>query len=502
MIKIGRPVVQDNRVTSKISVDDREYDCFFEIEVKSGGGRNGIIGEVGPSDDCDPFLISILPGAIKHHHDIVCDGGVSEELLFNIKNIYVPAVVKYDRTLRSIDVVAKNKAASNSIRTQKMTGTGLTMGIDSLYVLKKYGNTDDSKIDCSLIFDVGDFNVYGDHDKTEGYLMKKLESLVQEVDLPLVYIRSNVSSVFPGERGTRLTYYHMACVSVAKRFIGRYLSATSYTIHDLSLVDNSKGGEFDELFLASVFSSREISIIPLPVEASRIEKTREIADYDIAQKYLHVCMREPFNCGLCKKCRRTLITLDLIGKLDNFSEVFNIDYYKNNRSSYFEWLQLNAQNNDYFCKDILQLAEKNKNKLLKDKVGIQVALIKLFQERHASKNKAEYNKNQKLWRSKSKHALKVLSDSLAEGNYQSVSIYGENYRTDAIRRSLDDSGIEVDSIVATTAELISLMNQDDSDFDALIVCTSTSYSTGIVKEIMHAYDKPVIYIDDCLEKTN
>ncbi|MBR4503796.1 MAG: hypothetical protein IKP20_02335 [Candidatus Methanomethylophilaceae archaeon] len=501
MITIGRPTIQKNKVTSKIVVDNNEHECFFEIEVKYEGGRDWV-KKMKPSEDCDPFLISLLPGAIKHHHDIVCEGDVSEDLLFNIRNIFIPAVVKYDRTLSEINVVAKSKIAAKSNRTQKMTGAGLSMGIDSLYVLEKYGNSEDSKIDCSFVFDVGDFNVYRNHDKTEDYLLKKVEKLVNEIDLPLVYIKSNIASIFPGERGTRLTYYHIACVNLVKKFIGRYYSATTYTIQDLDLVNNSKGGEYAEMFLATVFSTKEVSIFPLPVEASRIEKTIELADYEIAQKYLHVCMREPFNCGLCKKCRRTLTTLDLIGKLDNFSDVFNIDYYKKNRSSYFEWLQLNAQNNDYYCKDILQLAEKKKCKYLKDKVGIQVAIKDLFQERHSINNKAEYTQNQKKWKKNSKQALKKLSDSLAEGKYRSVMVYGDNYSTDMVNRLLEDMGIKIHSAISTTSDLISLMNQNDSEFDAVVVCNSTSYSIGIVKEIMFTYDKPVIYLDDCLRKTN
>ena len=34
------------------------------------------------------------------------------------------------------------------------------------------------------------------------------------------------------------------------------------------------------------------------------------------------------NCSVCPKCVRTLLTLDILGKLDAFSGVFDIDRYR------------------------------------------------------------------------------------------------------------------------------------------------------------------------------
>ena len=61
--------------------------------------------------------------------------------------------------------------------------------------------------------------------------------------------------------------------------------------------------------------------------ATRIEKTKVIADDPIANKFLDVCFCFN-NCGKCSKCRRTLVTLDILGKVDNFKESFNIEDFK------------------------------------------------------------------------------------------------------------------------------------------------------------------------------
>jgi hypothetical protein len=63
----------------------------------------------------------------------------------------------------------------------------------------------------------------------------------------------------------------------------------------------------------------------------RVDKTKIIADWDIAQKHLKVCAKKGKNCSVCSKCNRTLMTLDALGKLDLFADVFDINVYKDNR---------------------------------------------------------------------------------------------------------------------------------------------------------------------------
>ena len=65
----------------------------------------------------------------------------------------------------------------------------------------------------------------------------------------------------------------------------------------------------------------------------RSEKTANIAGWDIAQKHLNVCIvpeNGAHNCSCCSKCMRTLMPLEAMGKLDEFSEVFDLDVYRKN----------------------------------------------------------------------------------------------------------------------------------------------------------------------------
>ena len=69
-------------------------------------------------------------------------------------------------------------------------------------------------------------------------------------------------------------------------------------------------------------------------EVSRLEKTEYISDFAVTHKYLNVCWYHLYNCNKCDKCRRTMLGLYALGKLDRYGEVFDIKYFYQNRDEY------------------------------------------------------------------------------------------------------------------------------------------------------------------------
>lgn len=72
-----------------------------------------------------------------------------------------------------------------------------------------------------------------------------------------------------------------------------------------------------------LFSTSLTRIIHEGIAYGRFEKTKYIAQSDLALRHLHVCFRghdqngqDDSNCCRCEKCYRTMITLDLLGVLD------------------------------------------------------------------------------------------------------------------------------------------------------------------------------------------
>ena len=63
---------------------------------------------------------------------------------------------------------------------------------------------------------------------------------------------------------------------------------------------------------------------------------------------------------MCWKCNRTLITLEILGEVDKFKNVFDMEKWENEKKWYVPSVILNKKNKDPLIEEIRQLA-KNKN---------------------------------------------------------------------------------------------------------------------------------------------
>jgi hypothetical protein len=95
--------------------------------------------------------------------------------------------------------------------------------------------------------------------------------------------------------------------------------------------------------LLPLFSTDQLTCVGPDARLQRTDKIALIAHLPIVQKSLDVCMvLQPagtkINCSRCRKCARTLVTLDCLGMLDKFEAVFHIDHYLANRDWIVRWL--------------------------------------------------------------------------------------------------------------------------------------------------------------------
>lgn len=68
-----------------------------------------------------------------------------------------------------------------------------------------------------------------------------------------------------------------------------------------------------------------------------MNKVEKIGSFAPCYDYLQVCLTQSGNCGLCMKCKRTLMELDALGDevLDRFGNSFDIQHYR--RESRAKW---------------------------------------------------------------------------------------------------------------------------------------------------------------------
>lgn len=197
-----------------------------------------------------------------------------------------------------------------------------------------------------------------------------VRSFADEVGLPVVSLESNFSLLykdFDFDASGDLRNFS-AALSLQKLF-KIYLYGSSFPIADFKF-DRDQTGYYESL-IAPLLSTNNTEIVIANPDMSRIDKTKYVVDNKMVHKYLYVCWKElianrwpesevakvkdlHLNCSRCDKCKRTLLAIDLLGKLDKFEGIFDIPYWKKVKDSYIAKV-ISNKNNNAFYKDLFSL---------------------------------------------------------------------------------------------------------------------------------------------------
>lgn len=293
------------------------------------------------TENANAYLVGLLPYAMRNDMDIEIESSVSSDLLHNIEMLLIPHLVKYDKRLYLTKISTK-KAETKPLKSLGAVGTGMSMGVDSFFTVDQYISSKykDFKLTHLFVEQVGDL--------TKGVSVKKykrnvnkdtVSEVAQALGLPVVYAYSNFRQLF------RMNHYHthtfsaMFYVHMLAKLFKVYLYSSTEDFSHFRLNNNSThDAALYELLSLQALSSGSLRLISGGASSSRLEKTRQLADSKVARRFLRVCLKGELNCGVCMKCRRTLLTLDMQETLDMFSNVFDIPSYRKNKPDYLRWL--------------------------------------------------------------------------------------------------------------------------------------------------------------------
>lgn len=233
-------------------------------------------------------------------------------------------------------------------------GTGCSLGVDSLSVIKKYlldkDCLPDYRITHFTCFNVGAFGLYN----TEGMRatfrkeVSFLKNFASGFGIPVVSVDTNIREFYP-ERNFNWShsFLNMGCVLSLQKLFGKYLYASGYS------VDNFKFDIHDtayyEGFLLPNLSTESTELISADMEKTRSDKVKYIMDEPLSQKHINVCLKSQYindgkmqqhedkgyrNCGYCEKCLRTMLQLDIFGRLQDYSDSFNLTDWEERKKTY------------------------------------------------------------------------------------------------------------------------------------------------------------------------
>jgi hypothetical protein len=356
MIRIGKPVIenQGDLVILKALVTN-------EAECKKDWIWYATSKEYGDffcPETADSFVVPMILRAVKTHQDILVESEISEKLFYNLNNSVFYALEKageFQFGKGHIRIIA-NKLRSEPFNGA-CVGTGCSLGVDSFAVIKKYclekEVSEGYRITHLSLFNAGAFggtknsNIEGVR-RSFFEEVKRIEAFANRIELPLVWVDSNVRWFYPeSDFNWSHTYLNMGIVLSMQKLWQKYYYASGYSLEHLcfDIKDSAKY----EPFLLPHISTESTELISASMDMSRSDKVRYISTDEIVRKNLYVCLKDQIsnnaliknkyegvylNCGRCLKCERTLLQLDIFNQLDEFSAIFDLSVWPKRKRYY------------------------------------------------------------------------------------------------------------------------------------------------------------------------
>lgn len=353
------------RLVTKIEENGRLYDLFFEVEKQ--------YSPYLVTETADAILYLVLMYALRENISIVSNVPITTQFFHNIKEVLIPSLLSGDRSLHNIDI----EAPLIDVNFEgKGIGASVTCGVDSFYTIKKYFDSDYKSMNITHLFisscsiDLWKSNVetVEDFKKKFNVLFERYNGVANELQLPLVTAYSNYMEFLCSGRqriNRHVTVHHyitMANILCLRKLWKTYYFSSSEPFSIFNLRGNSnQPTSRHELLSMHVLTIPGFNCYSSGANATREQKTIELADFPVATRYLRPCFKllPKKNCSkpTCPKCLRALLALDVYDKLDAFAPVFDVEKYKKYRKQYLVRAFANRKN-EYIGPLLLKLREK------------------------------------------------------------------------------------------------------------------------------------------------
>ena len=267
------------------------------------------------SDSYDSFLASILVPCMKFKEDIVIVGEISSEFLASVRNVMLQ-LEKWNLGLSQVSIKANKVSKKEAKRLTKIKNSGLFFsgGVDSFYTFLKNKKEEKSKIN-HFIFVLG-FDIRLEDKEMFAKVFRNIKTIAKKEGIKLIDVKTNIRDVL--DKYTEWDYSHgsaMAFISMALRngFSKIYISGGL----EAEYAPKRPYGTHPEL--DPLWSTNDLRFIHIGTDATRMQKIMKyVSKSKVALKYLRVCWRGrkgQFNCGICEKCMRTMLSLYSAGVL-------------------------------------------------------------------------------------------------------------------------------------------------------------------------------------------
>lgn len=325
---------------------------------------SNIPGDTTPSADW--AVTGLLYPAMVLGIDMAVEAPMSAELRFALRGDVQSLLHAYRQRLQRVGIDAVAEASKHeSAAAPRRTATGYSAGVDTFTTLAIYDWPDSPAAITDLtIFDVGAFGKEGTG--AQGAVfdrnVTRLKAFAGNRGCDWQTVDTNLADFYRLPKSSFQKTHSIRNASAAlalNDLYDTYLYSSSYPFADI----NSRNDDmaFIEPMLMPLLSSSRMTMVSAGAGFSRLEKMRLVADFAPAFDHLDVCVGSPeeraerANCCKCWKCLRAMITFEALGKLDRFSNSFDLDYYRAHRDDAVRAVTKSAALGKPADRDVLEL---------------------------------------------------------------------------------------------------------------------------------------------------
>lgn len=319
------------------------------------------------TSNADAFILFIFIYCVFENLEFKSNVPISKRLKFGLLEILLPIFQEmgFKTTKEMFDLKLEDET---KYPEASAIGTAMSFGVDSFFSYIK-GRESINKINYLTLFNAGAFGQYGGEKALGLFEAMKLKVIdfASQNKLGFVWVNTNLNEVFKMPFVQTHTFRNFACVLVFQKLFKGYYYASGINIKNFKL--NKLDPAYYDLINAKALATNSLELHISGLTENRIEKTRAISDNEVTFRNLNVCLITPDNknlnsenkspnCSKCFKCARTMVTLDILGKLDNFSNVFDLKVFNKNKFKYLAELKYKQyRSNDVLAKEIFNEAK-------------------------------------------------------------------------------------------------------------------------------------------------
>lgn len=310
-------------------------------------------------DIYDALLLAVLWPCMCYGEDITIEGEVTKVLYRNVSD-YVISLIQYLKPHYKIPNIKVEGFKDCKQIDPYIVGTGFSGGVDSFStILDRFEAEGDPeyRINTLFFFHIGQYgDILNPKSKIHAAQHYKIsKDFAEEIGIPFIYMDTNLFEFYKPHweydagaicRATSILVFQKVCrkfyVAASFHF---YQHATFHKIKTLA--------QLSDPYIFTLLSTPNCSIELDGYQYYRKDKITKISNYELAHKHLNVCVNKEIdlenvrNCSTCHKCNRTLIVLEALNKLKEFSQVFDIEKYKSQDLRFKSYLSLGYKDSHY-----------------------------------------------------------------------------------------------------------------------------------------------------------